>query len=181
MVKPIVAGEVLRPFADEEVVISVVHDELGDLRRRPHALDLGDAARALSGTVHAAGVELHHSIRIRQAAVADAVVEAIELDDVDAGNQRVEHVGAARHHRECLLDARLHSAVLESIPFADEMTTGLTLLGGIRTVGPCPEPADGRDNNVVGSAVTATPAAVVVRTKSRRFMSAMVSSLTPKD
>ena len=65
-----------------------------------------DAAGALLRAVHAAGVELHDAVGVRQAAVADARLLGIELDDVDAGDQRVEHVLALRHHREGRLARR---------------------------------------------------------------------------
>src|SRR5436190_16867325 len=53
------------------------------------------------------------------------------------------------------------------LPLAEEMTTGLTLFGVI-TVGPCPELVEGRPNTDFGVTAT-TPATAVVRTKSRRF------------
>ena len=112
-------GEVLRALADEQMVVGRVHDELRDVRRRPHAFERGDAAGALLRPVHAARVELHDAVGIRQAAVADAVVLRIELDDVDAGDEGVEHVflarAAARHQVERALDRRLRPAVLVAV------------------------------------------------------------------
>jgi hypothetical protein len=49
-------------------------------------------------------------------AVTDARVLGIELDDVDAGDERVEHVGARHHFFEGGFDARLGAAVLEPMP-----------------------------------------------------------------
>ena len=74
----------------------MLHHRLRDERRRAHAFERGDAAGALLRAVHAARVELHDAVGVRQAAVADAVVLRIELDDVDAGDQRVEDVRALR-------------------------------------------------------------------------------------
>src|SRR5450759_3314138 len=59
-------------------------------------------------------------------------------------------------------------ASLDPLPLLDATTHGLTLLG-VNIVGPCPELAKGWPNSVRGMAAAATPAAVVVRTKSRRF------------
>src|SRR6185503_1958134 len=60
---------------------------------------------------------------------------------------------------------------LNWFPLLDAMTTGLTLLG-VMTVGACPK-------SVFGMAAAATPAAVVARTKSRRFSFFMASIRRP--
>ena len=64
---------------------------------------------------------------------------------------------------------------LKTAPLFDAMTTGLTLFGVI-TVGAWPEPAEGSPNNVFGIAAAATVAAVVARTKSRRFSFLVMAS-----
>ncbi len=89
-----VAREVLRALADQQVMVGLLEHRLGDERRRAHAFEGGDAAGALRRPVHAARVELHDAVGIRQPAVADAGVGRIELAEVDAGDQRVEHVAA---------------------------------------------------------------------------------------
>ena len=76
-------------------MVGRVHHQLRHLRRRAHAFDRRDAAGALLRPVHAARIELDDAVGVRQPAVADAVVGRIELDDVDAGDERVEDVGAA--------------------------------------------------------------------------------------
>jgi hypothetical protein len=63
--------------------------------------------------VHHRRVELDHPLGIRQAAIPDARVGRIELDDVHAGDQRIEYVLPFRDPLECGLDARLVAAVLE--------------------------------------------------------------------
>ena len=68
-----------------------------------------------NGPVHAAGVELHDAVGVRQAAVTHAVVERIELDDVDARDQRLEDVAARGHRGEGRLDAGLRPAILELV------------------------------------------------------------------
>ena len=93
---PTLRAKLLRALADQEVVIGDIHHLLRDLGRRSDALDGGDPSRALPGTVHAAGIELDDAVGVRQTAPADAVSVGIELDDVDAGDERVEHVGARR-------------------------------------------------------------------------------------
>ena len=93
ILKPSCRANVLRALADEQVVIGLVHHRLGHQRRGAHALEAGHAAGALLGPVHAAGVELHDAVGVGQAAVADAGLLGVELDDVHAGDHRVEHVG----------------------------------------------------------------------------------------
>jgi hypothetical protein len=112
------AGEVLRAFADQQMMIGLVGHQLRDARRRAHALDSRNSARALLRAVHARGVELDDAFGVRQAAPADAGLIRIELDDGDAGDERVEDVGAAGHHLEHLRDARDAVRVLRSIAVA---------------------------------------------------------------
>jgi hypothetical protein len=65
--------------------------------------------------VHAGGVELHDAVRVGQTAVAHAGVRGVQLDDVDASDQGIEHIAARRHHGERLLDAGLRASVLELV------------------------------------------------------------------
>jgi hypothetical protein len=97
------------------MMIGLLHDELRDGRRGPHAFERRHAAGALLGAVHARGIELHDTLGVRQSAVADAGVLRIELENVDAGDQRVEHVRAARDHGEGPFDRRLRAAVLVTV------------------------------------------------------------------
>ena len=99
------AGEVLRALAHEQMMIGLVGDQLGDPRRRADALDPRDGAGAFPGAVHARRIELHDALGVRQTAPTDARLVWIELDDRDAGDERIEHVGAARHHLERLRHA----------------------------------------------------------------------------
>jgi hypothetical protein len=110
--EPHVAREMLRARAHQQVVVGVVEHRLRDARRRPHALERRDAARALQRPVHAAGVELHDAVGVRQPAVADVHLGRVELDDVDARDQRLEHVLALRDPLPGLLDAAARPAVL---------------------------------------------------------------------
>src|SRR5215213_100854 len=109
------AGESLRVPADYQVVIGQLHHRLRDERGRTHAFERSHRARALFRPVHNGRVELNYAFGIRQAAVADAIIERVELDYVHARKQGIEHVHAARHHRECRLDAREVAAVLEAV------------------------------------------------------------------
>jgi hypothetical protein len=113
--EPEITREGLRVAADEQVMIGLLHDLVGDQRRGPHPFEAGHAPGAALRAVHAAGVELDHAVGVRQAAVADAGIERIELYDVDAGDQRLEHVGATRHHGEGGLHARPGAAVLVDV------------------------------------------------------------------
>ena len=87
-----VAGKFLCAFSDEQVVIGFVHHLLRDYGGRADSLDGRDAARALARAVHAARIELDDAVGIWQPAVPDARLLGVELDEVDAGDQRVEHV-----------------------------------------------------------------------------------------
>ena len=113
--EPHVARETLRARADQEVVIRDIHHLLRHLGRRFDPLEAGDPSRALPGTVHAARIQLDDTLRVRQTAVTDARVRRIELDDVDAGDERVEDVPAGGHRRKREFDGRLRAAVLEAV------------------------------------------------------------------
>ena len=106
-----VAGEALGAGADEQVVVGLVHDQLRDLGRGADALETGHASGAPLGAVHAAGVELHHAVGIGEPAVAHGILFRIELEDVDSGDQGVEHVAPLRHEPPGQLDAGLLAAV----------------------------------------------------------------------
>ena len=89
-----VAREALRVGADQQMVRRLVHHLPRDRGGRRDAFERGDAARPPPRPVHAAGVELDDAVGVRQAAVADARIARVELDDGDAGDERLEHVGA---------------------------------------------------------------------------------------
>jgi len=65
--------------------------------------------------MHARRIELNDAFGVRQAAPADAGLVGIELDDRDAGNERIEHVGALRHHLERLRHAGDAIAILRLV------------------------------------------------------------------
>ena len=93
---------------------SVFSDRLRHPRGRPYSFEGG----------HAAGPPWDRACSRRRAgprrrrwaaAEADAGLLGIQLEDVDAGDQRVQHVAAAREQAECLLDTSRGSAILETI------------------------------------------------------------------
>ena len=92
------AGEILRAFADEQVVVGFSHHFFGDERRSADAFDGGDRAGPLERPVHDGGIQLDDALGIGQAAVADAGVLRVGLDDVDAGDDGIEHIGAVGDH-----------------------------------------------------------------------------------
>src|SRR4051812_1386122 len=67
---------------------------------------------------------------------------------------------------------------LDRFPFDAATTTGLTLFGVI-IVGAWPGPDAGCANSGLAAAAAATPAAVVVRTNSRRFSFLLIMPLLP--
>src|SRR5262245_50238842 len=69
------ARELLRAFANDEVVIGQISDCFRNERWCAHALDRRHRTRALARTVHDGGIELHDAIRIPECAVADPRLE----------------------------------------------------------------------------------------------------------
>src|SRR6185503_10174412 len=65
--------------------------------------------------MHARGVELDHSVSVGQTAIADTIVQRIELHDIDARDHRIEHVRAAGDHGESLLHGGYSATVFEAI------------------------------------------------------------------
>src|SRR4029079_17172651 len=96
-------------------MVRMIHHRLGHERRSANAFQRRDAACALLWTVHAARIELHNAVGVRQAAITDAVVFGIALHDVYACDERIEHVGAAGQESKGLFTARRGTAVLETV------------------------------------------------------------------
>src|SRR5215208_8177717 len=65
--------------------------------------------------MHTGRVELHDAFSVWQTAITHAVVEWIEFDNVDSGDDCVEYIRAAGDHGERLLHSSHGAAVLESI------------------------------------------------------------------
>ena len=118
-------------------MIGVLQHRVRDLGRRPHAFERRHAAGPTLRAVHAARIELHHALGVGQAAVSDARVLGIEFDDVDAGDERLEDVGAAVISRKARATQVSLPSCVYLLPLADEMTTGfgLALQDGGSTVG----------------------------------------------
>jgi hypothetical protein len=87
------------------VVVGFLGNELRHPGGRAHALDPRDASGAFLRPVHAAGIELDDAFGVGQTAPADAGLIRIELDDADAGDEGIEHVGVLGHHLESPHDA----------------------------------------------------------------------------
>ena len=110
---PMRARERLRARAHQQVMVGVLHHRLRDQRRRAHALDAATAPARFIGPCMHERVELDDAVGVRQGAVADAGLERIELRDVHAGDERVEHVLALGDQPERTLHGVLRAAVLE--------------------------------------------------------------------
>ena len=87
-------------------------NRLCDHGRSGDPFDGCHTTRPLPGTVHAAGVELHHPVRIREATEPDSRLLRIPLRDVHPGDEGVQYVLALRDPAERPLDRTLGSAVL---------------------------------------------------------------------
>ena len=118
----------------------------------------GHAAGPLLRAVHAARIELHDTLGVGQPAVADARVLGIEFDDVDAGDEGLEHVAAAGHQPEGAGDAGLLAVVrvLVAVGRRDD-----------DRLGTCSAGSRARPRHAARGREPA--AAAPVRTKSRRF------------
>jgi hypothetical protein len=99
-------------------MVGVVHDCLGHERWRTNAFEGGNSARALPWTVHAACIELHDSISVRETSEPDARIFRIELDDIDARDESVQDITAACKAPECFLNTGCVAAVLVSVSIA---------------------------------------------------------------
>jgi len=97
-------GEPERPLADEQAVIGPLHDQPGDGGGVHDVPDRGDRASSVGRAVHDGGIEFDDAFLVRDAAVADGPVLRIGLDDRDAGDRRVERVGAGLEQLHRLLD-----------------------------------------------------------------------------
>ena len=108
------AGELLRTRAHQQVVVGVFHDRLGHQRGGAHPLEPRHASGLLLRPVHAAGVQLHHSVRVGQAAVADPGLGGVEFGDVHPRDQGVQHVRALDDHPERPFHRAFRAAVGEA-------------------------------------------------------------------
>jgi hypothetical protein len=79
------------------------------------AFATSDGAGPPGGAVHARRVELDDPVGVGQRAVADAGFERIELGDVDARDQGIEHVLAFGDQAESAADGILRAAVRELV------------------------------------------------------------------
>ena len=68
---------------------------------------------------------MHDAFGVGKSAVADAVIQRIKLDDVDAGDDGVEHIGALRDQRPRCLDASHISAIFVAIAVGGRNDDGL--------------------------------------------------------
>jgi len=96
-------------------MVRLVHHRLCHVRRRTDPLERGDPAGAAFWTVHAAGVELDDTLGVGPAPVADARVLRVQLDDVDAGDQRIQHVVTSHDATKRQFDTGLGAPVTEPV------------------------------------------------------------------
>lgn len=140
--------ELLGTSADQKMMVGVVHHGLRGQRRRAHALERAHTARALPRAVHAARVELHDAVLVVQASVPDTGLLRIQLRDVDARDQRVG-----------LTNGRTN-------------TVGAS--GDVIAFNVDDDESGSRASSAPGT-VPVSPAAVPIRTKSRRRLRATKS------
>src|SRR3990170_6157312 len=97
------------------MMVGVFHHSLRHERRRADSFNCSDTSCTFLRPMHAAGVELHNTVGVRQAAVAHAGVLRIKFVDVDTRNQGVESIGPGRQTSERLLHARCSAAVPKAV------------------------------------------------------------------
>src|SRR6476620_10798485 len=100
------------------MMVGLLHHGLGDERRRSYALQRRNTASLLLRSVHAARIELDDSVGVRQASVADARVLGVPFDDIDAGDDSIERIGAGNQQPKRLFDTGALAAVLEPVAVA---------------------------------------------------------------
>ena len=76
---------ILRAFANDQMVICVVHYGLRHQRGCAHAFQRTHGAGTLPWSMHAGRVQLHHAFSIGQSAIANTVIEWIQLNDIHSG------------------------------------------------------------------------------------------------
>ena len=112
-------------FANQEHVVGLLHDGLGDFRGRLDIAQRADRAAATCGSMHAARVQLDDSLFIGQTAVSDAGIARIELDNVDASDHRVKRVAAGLDRLNCLRAAVDAAAVPVGAGDGDDLRSPL--------------------------------------------------------
>jgi hypothetical protein len=68
--------------------------------------------------MHATGIELDHTVGVRETAVTDARVLWIAFNDVDACDDGVKWIGAADQKAKRLFDACAIAPILVAVPVA---------------------------------------------------------------
>ena len=104
--EPVHRREVPGSRSDQQHVIGRLHHQLRHLRRVLHPFERRDGAGAAGRSVHHAGVELDDPFFVRDPAVPHGHVRGVVFDDVDAGDRRIQGVGALLHAP----DGELHRA-----------------------------------------------------------------------
>jgi len=140
--EPEPAGELLGAFADDQVMIRLLHHLAGDARRGSDAFDRRDAAGSLSWPVHAARIKLYDALGIWQAAVADAGFFRVELDNIDAGDELLSvictdgknQIFIATHHG---MAVRFNESDVRSMGRATRGVRGVNLRKGDFVVSVC--------------------------------------------
>ena len=100
-----VACKFLCVLTHDQNMVGFFHQFPGDERRRADTFEAGDGSAHLLRSMHDRGIELNHAFGVRQSAITDTRVIRIKLDNIDARNARVQHIGARRDHIECPGDA----------------------------------------------------------------------------
>ncbi len=127
---PMFRANVCAPAPDQQVVVGHLHHRVGHERRRADTLESCDSVGPLLGAMHAARIELHHSVCVREPTVSNAGIGGIQLQDIHARNQAFENVFTLGNHPERSLDACLGAAVLVAVPVARRDHDRLPRLGG---------------------------------------------------
>src|SRR6266550_953533 len=110
-----IARKILGAFADDQMMVRVIHHGPGNERRSADSFNGAYRACPFFWSMHTGRVELYDTFSVWQAAVANTVIQWIELHNIDARDNCVEHVLPLRDHREGFMDRGHVTAVFEAV------------------------------------------------------------------
>ena len=98
------ASEILCALADEQDVVRLIEDKLGESGCAADVLQRRDSAGAVGRSVHDSRIQFDDAVLIGETAETDGVVLGVVFDERDARDGGVERVGAVLHHLIRLFD-----------------------------------------------------------------------------
>src|SRR6266436_8827476 len=97
------------------MMVGLIHYVSGHDRRSLYTLKRSYRACATLWTMHTRGIQLHHTLSIRQPAVAHTVIQWIEFDNIDTCDQGIKNVASLCNQSKRFFNACNRSAILEYV------------------------------------------------------------------